>query len=431
MTVLLALLVAALLVWFLAAHTEYAYLIGGLAVVALFFVGGTAPLAFVPQRVFSQFDVFSLMALPLFLLTAEIMNRGGVTQALIGFAMALTGRSRGALGNVNIATSVFFAGVSGSAIADAASLGRTLVPVMTRKGYSLDYAASVTAASAIIGPIIPPSIIMILYGGITQTDIAALFAAGIVPGLLLAGVLMAANTLFAIRDDHPAGDAFDLAVVRSASIKALPALLLPVVILAGIVFGLTTPTEAGAIAVLVSLAAARHYGRYSFADFREAVEQTTILTGAMFILVGATGLASYLAALAQWPEALSEMIMASGIDGTGYLALVCTTLLIFGMFTGVRVGLFLLVPLLVPHALSTAVDPLHAGIAVCFALTLGLLTPPFGPALMAVSTVTGLELARLMRGVVPFLLIELAVLVVLVLFPQISTALPALLGLAA
>ena len=187
----------------LASGLGLAYVVGATAVLSFFLTDHARYLAILPQKVFSQISVFALLSMPLFILAGELMNRGGVTKTLIDVSMAMVGRIRGGLGHVNIMTSVFFAGISGSAIADAASLSNTLVPAMQERGYSRLYAGAITAASSIIGPIVPPSIILIFYGAIMQTSVAALFVAGILPGLLLAAALFAMNSYFAVRDDHP------------------------------------------------------------------------------------------------------------------------------------------------------------------------------------------------------------------------------------
>ena len=220
-----------------------AYVIGGAAVLAFIATDNGRYLAILPQQIFSKIDVFALMAMPLFILAGELMNRGGITGALINLSMALVGRIRGGLGHVNILTSVFFAGISGSAVADAAALSNTLVPEMTRRGYTLTYASAITAASSIIGPIVPPSIILIFYGALMGTSVTALFLAGIVPGLILAAALLVLNAFYAMREQHPRVEKADMPPLLPTLLHSLPALSLPMIILGGIVFGLMTPTS--------------------------------------------------------------------------------------------------------------------------------------------------------------------------------------------
>jgi tripartite ATP-independent transporter DctM subunit len=251
-------LIAALL--FLLAGAPLAYVVGASAVLSFVFTDNVRYLAVLPQRIFSQLDVFALMAMALFILTGEIMNRTGVTRPLVNFSTSLVGRFRGGLGHVNILTSLFFAGVSGSAVADAAALGNTLIPAMKEKGYSGVYGGAITAASSIIGPIIPPSIILIFYGALMQVSIGGLFAAGIVPGVLLAAALLILNGFFARRHGHPGGRGEPVPPVLPSLLRAGPALLLPVVILSGIVFGVVTPTEAAGLAAVCALGAGLFYG---------------------------------------------------------------------------------------------------------------------------------------------------------------------------
>ena len=203
-------LVLAVFVLLLVCGTAFAYIVGAVSILSFVMADKAAYLSILPQRIFAQLDVFAFMAMPMFILTAEIMTRAGVTRALIDFAMSLVGRFKGGLGHVNVLTSVFFAGISGSAVADAAALSRTFVPAMVERGYSPYYAGAITAASSMIGPIIPPSIIMIIYGGLLGTSVAALFVAGVVPGLLLALAMMAMNGTIAHIQDHPGGRSADL-----------------------------------------------------------------------------------------------------------------------------------------------------------------------------------------------------------------------------
>ncbi|HRA63404.1 MAG TPA: TRAP transporter large permease, partial [Burkholderiaceae bacterium] len=288
----------------LAAGTAVAYALGASSVLAFIASGNTPYLAIVPQRIFSQIDVFALMAMPLFILAGEIMNRAGITRALVDFAMAMLGRLKGGLGHVNVLASVFFAGISGSAVADAAALGNTLVPAMVARGYKPLYAAAITAASSVIGPIIPPSIVMIFYGAVMQTSVAALFVAGVIPGLLLAVVLFMVNTWYAHRDDHPGGANADIPEFWPAFWRALPALSLPVIILGGIVFGVVTPTEAAALTVVAALAVGYWYGGIGKSDLTQSLVQTAALTGAIFMILSAVACFSWLAGHEQLPQRL-------------------------------------------------------------------------------------------------------------------------------
>jgi len=421
-------LVITLSALFLAAGSALAYVFGAAAVLSFIAVEKIQFLAILPQRIFSQLDVFALMAMVLFMMVGEIMNRVGVTRHLINFSMCLVGRFRGGLGHVNIMTSVFFAGVSGSAVADSAALSNSLVPAMRQQGYTNRYAGAITAASSIIGPIIPPSIIMIFYGALMQTSIGALFAAGIIPGLLLAVALMIANAIFAHRDKHPGGKGTEIPPFFSTTRRALPALMLPVIILAGIVFGIITPTEAGAVAVAAAIAAGVYYGGVTWQTLYISFERTAILAGSIFLIMVAAASVGYIASLEQWPQQIARLATESGLSGVSFLLLVNVFFLAAGMVMDVPMALALLVPLFGPACLAQGIHPVHLGIFLCLNLTMGLITPPLGGCLIIVSAVSGENYWRLAKATLPFIIVEIGILMLITLVPSISLFLPRLLG---
>ncbi len=413
----------------LASGLALAYVIGGATVMAFVATDNARYLAILPQKVFSQISVFSLLAMPLFILAGEIMNRGGVTKALIDLSMALVGRLRGGLGHVNIMTSIFFAGISGSAVADAAALSNTLVPAMKERGYSERYAGAITAASAIIGPIVPPSIILIFYGAIMQTSVAALFVAGILPGLLLGAALFALNGWFAWKEGHPRVSREEAPRLLPAIGTALPALSLPLIVVGGIIFGWMTPTEAAAVAVFAAAGAGFFYAGLSFEDVTESLKRTAVLTGSIFVILCAVAALSHLAALERVPQFISAFVNDLGLGPAGYLITLNVLFIIVGMILDIPVALALLVPLLAPVALANGADPVHLGIIICFNLSIGLVSPPLGGCLLVVSTVTGINYWALARSVIPFVLTEIVVLGILVFVPEISLWLPRAAGL--
>jgi tripartite ATP-independent transporter DctM subunit len=416
-------------VLFLAAGAALAYVVGAAAVLTFIASDNARYLAVLPQRIFSQLDVFALMAMVLFIMTGEVMNRTGVTRYLINFSMSIVGRFKGGLGHVNIMTSIFFAGVSGSAVADAAALSNTLVPAMREQGYTRRYAGAVTAASSVIGPIIPPSIILIFYGAWMQVSIGGLFAAGILPGLLLGALLLLANGIFAHRQGHPGGRGTQIPPFWPSLLKSLPALMLPTIILGGIVFGIATPTEAAGVAVAAALIAGFFYGGVSIKVIWQCFERSAILTGSIFMILAAAACAAYIGSLEQWPQRIAELAIETGLTGISFLLLINVIFLIAGMFMDVPMALALLVPLFGPAAVAQGVDPIHLGIILCLNLTMGLITPPLGGCLIVVSAISGENYWTLAKATLPFILVEIVTLLMITLFPPLSLYLPRLLGI--
>ena len=402
-----------------------AYALAAGAFTAYIAAGHSEYMAFWPQRVFSQLNIFALMAMPLFILTGELMNRGGVTRALINLAMAIVGRLPGGLGHVNVITSFFFAGISGSAVADTAAMSRILVPAMKDEGYDSAYAAAITAASSVIGPIIPPSIILIFYGALMGVDVAALFLGGIGPGLVLATALLTMNAYLGRKSGtmpsaRPAlGPAF---------LKAAPALGVPFIVMSGIVFGWMTPTEAAAVAVLCAAMIGVMRGTLRGDDILEAFKRSTILTGAIFALIAAASLWSFLAALSALPARIDTLIEALILNGTPYLLVMTLILLFVGMFLDIPIALALLAPILVPPALAAGADPVHIGVFVCFNLCIGLLTPPLGGCLIVTSASTGVPYFKLAKALAPFIFVEILVLIIILFTPEIVTFIPKSVG---
>ncbi|SFJ44703.1 TRAP transporter large permease [Aerobium aerolatum] len=413
-----------------------AYVTGAAAVLSFLAADQARHLAILPQRVLSQLDVFTFLAMPLFILAGEMMSRGGITRALIDLAMLIVGRFRGGLGHVNVATSIFMSSMSGSAVADAAATTSALVPEMSKRGYPLEYATALTAASSVLGPLIPPSVVMIFYGALMNVSVAALFAGGILPGLLVAAGLFAYNAYAAVRLDLPGGRDTQMPPVLPTVAKAVPALAVPAVMLGGIVFGLVTPTEAAALAVVIAGITGVVYAlhqpgvatRQALRDYvshlNAALERAALLTGAIFVILFAAAIFGYLVAIQNLPQQIAALIDGLGISGVGYLLLITVFFLIMGTFMDNMMAMVLLVPLLIPAAIAGGADPVHVGVVVCLNLTIGLVSPPVGGVLMVVSAMSGVSYLKLAWAILPLFLVLVVMLFVLVLFPEITLYIP-------
>lgn len=422
-------LIVAALALFLVTGTALAYATGLSAALGLWLIGRPDLLTITPHLIFNQLDVFALMAVPLFILTGELMNRGQITRALVEFAMLAAGWLRGGLGHVTVLTAVFFSGISGSAMADAAALSSTLAPTMRERGYPPDYAAALVAAASIIGPIIPPSIIMIFYGAIMGVDIAALFAGGMGPGIALAALLMGANAIYARIAGLPRETPGPLREAGPVVLRAGPSLLLPVLIFCGIVLGWMTPTEAAGVAAACALLLGFYYKALDRRHILESLKITVSLTGAIFIAVAAGSLLGYVAAVAGVPGALAAFVADMQLSPTLYLLVMTLLVFLIGMVIENAVALTLVIPILAPIAVNQGGHPVHIGVLICLGLSLGLLAPPFGGSLLVTSAATRTPYWRLARAALPFLALELVLLLLVALVPGLTLWFPERLGL--
>jgi len=402
----------------------------GLAGTVAVLVGGQFPPLVTVQYMFNGINSFPLMAVPFFILAAELMTAGGLINALLRFANDLVGHIRGGLGHVNVLVSVLFAGISGSALADAAGPGALEMRMMRRAGYHADYAGALSAATATIGPIIPPSILMVIYA-ITdnRVTVAGLFLAGVVPGLMLGLALAAANHWISIRRGYRFRS--ERAPVRRLARSfwsALPALLMPAIILGGILGGVFTPTEAAAAAVGYAILIGLATGGLTPRDIPRVFIRSGVITAAVLLIVAMASLFAWLLTVLQIPQTLAAAL--GGLTDSPLLALVLLALfaLLCGLVIDTLPALIILVPVLAPIAYRVGIDPLHFAMMLVLNLTIGMITPPVGPVLFVVSAVGRLRMEALARAILPLLLAELAVLVLVILFPALSTTVPRLFG---
>ena len=395
-------------------------------------VDGRFPPLVVPQYLFNGISSFPLMAVPFFILAAEIMTASGLTGSLLRFANDLVGHIRGGLGHVNVLVSMLFAGISGSALADAAGPSAIVMRMMRKAGYSPDYAGAISAASATIGPIIPPSILMVVYAiSDSRVTVAGLFLAGVVPGILLGIALMIVNHWISIRRGYLfRSERPTLTHLIKSFWSALPALLLPFIIIGGILGGIFTPTEAAAVAVAYALVIGLFVTRgLKWQDILPVFTKSGVVTAAVLLIVSMASIFSWLLTILQIPQSIAALIGSMTASPSVVVVLLAVFVLICGLVIDTLPALIILVPVLGPLGDQFGLDPMYFAIMIVLNLTIGMITPPVGPVLFVVSTVGRIRLERLSRAIVPLLIAELLVLALVIAFPIISTALPKLLGL--
>jgi tripartite ATP-independent transporter DctM subunit len=382
-------------------------------------------LNFAAQRMIAGLNSFPLLAVPFFILTAQLMNLSGVTERIFDFAKALFGHIQGGLGHVNIMASVLFSGMSGSAVADAAGLGQLEIKAMRDAGYDDQFSGSVTAASAIIGPLIPPSIPLVVYGVIANTSIGGLFLGGIVPGLLCALSLMIMVYLMAKRRKYRTEPRASLRRIWSTFWRAILPLMTPFIIIGGIFGGIFSPTEAAVAAATYALFLGLFvYRELTIRKLIGVLRETVSHTAAVGLLIMGVSLFGYVIAREQLPQHVADFFLSYSSDPLTFLILVNLMLLALGTFIEALAILLLVVPVLVPVAIQYDIDPVHFGVVVVFNLMIGILTPPMGVALFVVSKVANIPFGVLARGIVPLLVPLLIVLVLITTFPALVTFIP-------
>jgi tripartite ATP-independent transporter DctM subunit len=385
------------------------------------------------RRLYNGMNSFPLMAVPFFILAGEIMNRGKITVSLVDFSRSLIGHVRGGLAQVNILSSILFAGLSGSAVADTSALGSMLIPAMEKNGYTRRFAAAVTAASSVIGPIIPPSGIMILYAFIMNVSVAGLFAAGIVPGLMIGVGLMTMTSWLAGRRGFPVASRKATWGERGIALRhAFWPLLTPVILLGGILTGMFTPTEAAAVAAGYALLVCLFITRsLRGGDLAAVFYETALSSGVVLLLVAAAVSFSSVISLFQTPRALTAMVFA--ISENPYVLLFAVNILLFivGMFLDAGPAILILGPILGPAMVELGIDPMHFAIVMCVNVTVGLATPPMGLVLFVAAGISREKVEAIALEMLPLLLVEIAVIFLITFVPELALTLPRLLGFAA
>ncbi len=401
----------------------FAMLVSGIAY--LFAAGRDVGLAG-EQILNGLFNSFVLLAVPLFIFAANVMNAGAISDRLLAVCLAIVGRLRGGLAHVNVVASLIFSGMSGSAIADAAGVGKLIIDMMRREGrYSPGFAAAITAASATIGPIIPPSIPMVLYALVSSTSVGFLFLGGVLPGLMMAAGLMLVIAIVAHRRGFPVEAPVPVRRIPALTLNAFPALMLPVILLGGIYGGATTPTEAASVAAAYALLlAGLFYRALSLKGLVGLLVDSTRSSAVVALIIAGAFVFNYVIAVERIPNELAAFIDSLALSPLAFLLSVNVLFLLFGCFLDATTMLLVLVPLLMPSVRQLGIDPVHFGVVIVVNMMIGLITPPYGVLLFVINGLTGIPLRDMVREIWPFMLVLVAALLVMVLVPETVLWLP-------
>ncbi len=376
------------------------------------------------------FDGFLLLAVPLFIVTANIMNAGSISDRLLSFCVAVVGRFRGGLGHVNVMASLIFSGMSGSAVADAAGIGKLVIEMMVKSGrYSRGYAAAITAATATIGPIIPPSIPMVLYALVSNTSIGSLFLAGILPGLIMGAVLIGMNTLISYRRDFGKEEPVPIKKLPLITLKSFPALLMPVILLTCIYSGVTSPTEAAAIAALYAfILAAGFYRALTVKSLYQLFVDSARSSASVALVIGASMILTYVVVKENIPQTLSELLAGAEISPIIFLLLINLLILLVGCILDATVIILVIVPLFIPTCEALGIDLVHFGVLVVVNSMIGLITPPYGMLLFVINAVTDIPLREIIGEIWAFLAVLVFALLIMIFSPNMVLWLPRYFG---
>lgn len=400
--------------------------LGGASLVYVL-IDGLPPIVML-QNMINGMNSFTLLAVPFFIMAGHLMNTGGITERIFTFARSLVGWLPGGLGHVNVGASVIFAGMSGAAVADAGGLGNIEIKAMRDAGYDTDFAVGITAASSTIGPIIPPSLPLVIYGVIASVSIGQLFAAGIIPGLLMAVALMIMVAWYAKKRNYPRDDAFSVRRLGTSFADAFLPLLTPAIIIGGIATGVFTPTEAAVAAVFYALAlGVLVYRALTWRHLMRVTMDTIETTAAIMMIVGTAAVFAWILTANQAAQHMADLVLSITDNRTLILLMMMVLVLIVGCFMETIAAITILVPVLLPVAETVGIDPVHLGIIVVLNLMIGLLTPPVGMVLYVLSRVSGVRFEDCVRATMPFLVPLIAVLLLLTFVPQLSLWLPTLL----
>lgn len=416
--------------FFLLLGVPIAFSLGSASLVYLLFKGVSVGL--IAQRMFTGLDVFPFMAIPFFVLAGELMNGAGITKRLVTLASVFVGRFKGGLGQVNIVTSMFFAGITGSAVADTSAIGSMLIPAMIDEGFDADFSAAVTCSSSVIGPIIPPSIPFVVYSLVSSTSVAGLFLAGMFPGILLGLSLMVVNWYISTKRNYPRAPRWPtLKEMAVAALHGIVPIMMPVIILGGILGGIFTATEASAIAVVYALVIGLLVYKNLDAKFlRQAFITTAKTTGVVFLVIACSNVFNWALVVEEIPQRLALFVGEFFTNKYTLLFAINIILLFIGTFMEGTAAIIITVPILLSITKPFGIDPIMLGAIVVLNLMIGLITPPVGLCLYVACGISKLSLEKVSKAVLPFLAAEIVTLMLVTYVEPISMFLPRLFGYA-
>ncbi|MFC5587356.1 TRAP transporter large permease [Sporosarcina soli] len=404
-----------------------AFVLGMTTIVYIFATDNMGLMLTVPQRLYSGMENYGLLAIPLFMLAGELMNSGGITKRLIDFAKSFVGHFRGGLAYVNVIANMLLASIIGSATAQIAMMSRTMVPSMEKEGYSRPFSAATTAAAGLLGPIIPPSMLFIIYGVGSGVSIGSMFIAGVLPGILLGLSFIILIAFIGMKEKWPTQQRARVSEVFISFIKVIPALLVPTIIIIGILSGVFTPTESAAFACLVALIVGFFF--YKELDLRKLpsiLVNTAVTTAIITLLIAMANLFGWMLSFELVPQKIAAWMVALTDNPLLFLLLVNIFLLLLGMFMDGIAALIILVPIFAPLLVNYGIDPIHFGVIICINLTIGILTPPVGSGLYIASSLSDVSLGALIKAMWPFLIVSLVVLLIITYWTPLTLWLPSL-----
>lgn len=419
--------VALSFLFFLFAGVPIAFVLGFSSLVYMLVNDNTLLLGSLAQRMVSSLQNYGLLAIPMFVLVGELMNAGGITTRLVHFAKVLLAHFRGGLAYVNVLANMFLASILGSANAQTAMMSKVMVPAMEKEGYRRDFSSALTVSSSLMGPIIPPSLMFIVYAVTAEVSVAKMFLGGILPGILLGLGFIVLIAILSIKHNFPKSARASLVEIGKSFITVAPALLIPAIILAGILSGVFTATESSAIAVFVAFLVGKFfYKELNLKELPNILKQTAINTAIVTFMIAMASIFSWVLTFEKAPQMIAQYIASISDNPFIFLLLTNILFLFIGMIIDAIPALIIMIPVLLPAALHFGIDPIHFGMIACINLTIGLVTPPVGTALFIASAVGQVKIETLTRALIPFLIIAIVVLMIITYVPPITLWIPSM-----